>query len=48
MLPTCKTTAVQTDKNKLDGSVENTITNYEKICVPNPLFPALMPICVSL
>ena len=48
MLPTCNTAAVTTDKNNLDGSVENTIANYEKICVPSPLYPTVMPICVSL
>ena len=38
---------VQTDKDQLDESVGNSITTYEQICIPSPLYPAVPPVCVS-
>jgi len=47
LIPT-RTGDVTGDKNSLDESVTNTITAYSQICIPSPLYPAVMPICLSL
>ncbi|KAJ7330829.1 hypothetical protein DFH08DRAFT_966584 [Mycena albidolilacea] len=45
MIPT-KQANVTTDKNMLDDSVGNTITLYQQICIPSPLYPTVPPVCV--
>ncbi|KAJ7330827.1 hypothetical protein DFH08DRAFT_708551 [Mycena albidolilacea] len=47
MIPT-KQADVTTDKNMLDGSVDNTISLYQQLCVPSPLYPTIPPICVII
>ncbi|KDR84335.1 hypothetical protein GALMADRAFT_1340639 [Galerina marginata CBS 339.88] len=47
LIPT-RNADVTGDQNSLDTSVGNTIALYQQICIPSLLFPALMPICVSL
>ncbi|KAJ7037267.1 hypothetical protein C8F04DRAFT_1093097 [Mycena alexandri] len=44
----CGAGSVTDDKNGLDTSVGNSITLYTQLCIPSPLYPTLMPICVAL
>ncbi|KAJ6533701.1 hypothetical protein B0H19DRAFT_1272341 [Mycena capillaripes] len=44
----CGAISVTNDKNGLDTSVGNSITLYSQLCIPAPLYPTLMPICVAL
>jgi hypothetical protein len=44
MIPT-KQADVTADKNMLDTSVGNTITLYQQICIPSPLYPTIPPVC---
>ena len=37
---------VQTDKDQLDQSVGDSITKYEQLCLPSPLYPTVQPVCV--
>ncbi|KAJ7434464.1 hypothetical protein FB451DRAFT_1467571 [Mycena latifolia] len=47
LIPT-QAPAVTNDQNSLDGSVTNTITIYEQICIPSILYPTLPPVCASV
>jgi len=46
MIPT-RQNDVQSDKDQLDQSVGNSISKYEQLCVPSPLYPSRPPICAS-
>ncbi len=39
---------IRSIQNQLDTSLGNTISLYEQLCIPSPLYPTLKPICVSL
>ncbi|KAJ7196436.1 hypothetical protein GGX14DRAFT_575002 [Mycena pura] len=47
LIPT-KSSDVTDDRNQLDTSVGNTISQYEQLCIPSPLYPELLPICIAL
>ncbi|KAJ7196419.1 hypothetical protein GGX14DRAFT_403372 [Mycena pura] len=47
LIPT-KSSDVTDDKNQLDTSVGNTFSLYQELCIPSPLYPDLLPICISL
>ncbi|KAF7358232.1 hypothetical protein MVEN_00872000 [Mycena venus] len=38
---------VSSDQSALDTALENTITTYDEICIPSPLYPIELPSCVS-
>jgi hypothetical protein len=40
--------AVTNDKNSVDTALGDTITLYDQICVPSPLYPTVQPVCVGL
>lgn len=40
--------AITTSKDSVDSSLSNAITRYDQICIPTPLYPTLMPICVGI
>ncbi|KAJ7882369.1 hypothetical protein B0H14DRAFT_3433473 [Mycena olivaceomarginata] len=42
----CGAGSVTNDKNGLDISVENSITLYTEVCIPSPLYPVVLPVCV--
>ncbi|KAJ7315714.1 hypothetical protein DFH08DRAFT_820287 [Mycena albidolilacea] len=42
----CGAGSVTNDKNGLDITVENSITLYTEVCVPSPLYPTVLPICI--
>jgi hypothetical protein len=39
---------ITSTQNQLDTSLGDTISLYEQLCIPSPLYPSLKPICVSL
>lgn len=45
LIPT-RTADVTTDKNTLDDSVGNTISVYDQFCLPSPLYPTVLPVCL--
>ncbi|KAJ7867437.1 hypothetical protein B0H13DRAFT_2351935 [Mycena leptocephala] len=47
LIPT-KQTDVTTDKNSLHSSVGNTITIYQQLCIPSPLYPGVPLVCVTV
>ncbi|KAF7368102.1 hypothetical protein MSAN_00876400 [Mycena sanguinolenta] len=38
---------VTSDKTALDTAVGNTVTTYNEVCVPSPLYPIILPVCSS-
>jgi len=40
--------AITTDKDAVDTTLGSAIALYGEICVPSPLYPAVLPICVGL
>ncbi|KAF8814355.1 hypothetical protein BYT27DRAFT_7082424 [Phlegmacium glaucopus] len=36
---------VKTDKDQLDQSVGNSISRYQQVCIPSPLYPKVLPLC---
>ncbi|KAJ7763772.1 hypothetical protein B0H16DRAFT_1527180 [Mycena metata] len=47
MLPSCANQVTQQQAG-LDTSVASAISQYEEICVPSPLYPTVMPVCVGV
>ncbi len=39
---------IASTQGQLDTSLGNTISLYEQLCIPSPLYPTLKPICISL
>jgi hypothetical protein len=39
--------AITSDQSALDTAVGNTISTYSQICIPSPLYPIILPVCVS-
>lgn len=39
--------AITNSKDSIDSSLGDAITRYGQICIPSPLYPNLMPICVG-
>ncbi|KAF8970482.1 hypothetical protein BDZ97DRAFT_1791674 [Flammula alnicola] len=46
LIPT-KADDVQTGAASLNTSVGNSITLYQQICVPSPLYPTIPPVCIA-
>jgi hypothetical protein len=40
--------AITNSKDSVDSSLGDAITRYGQICIPSPLYPTLMPVCVGL
>jgi hypothetical protein len=40
--------AITNDKDSADSSLGNAITFYGQLCIPSPLYPTVMPVCVGL
>ncbi|KAJ7717774.1 hypothetical protein B0H16DRAFT_1610200 [Mycena metata] len=47
MLPSCANQVTQQQAG-LDTSVASAISQYEEICVPSPLYPTVMPVCIGV
>ena len=40
--------AIANVQDSVDNSLGNTITVYQQLCIPSPLYPDLPPICITL
>jgi len=40
--------AITNGKDSVDSSLGNVITLYGQLCIPSPLYPTIMPVCVGL
>ena len=40
-------TAITATGTQLGNAVANDVSQYEQICIPSPLYPAVQPICIS-
>lgn len=45
-LISCASGPVTKDQDDLDKSVGDTINQYQKLCIPSPLYPIVPPVCV--
>ncbi|KAN0128113.1 hypothetical protein V8E53_013211 [Lactarius tabidus] len=47
MIP-CASDSVNSDQQQLDQTVGQAITLYQQLCIPNPLYPTLQPVCIGV